>query len=175
MAGLPTTPETLLAQFDALGIEYLNVKHAPVFTVEEAKQHRTEEMVGACLKNLFVVDRKKRMYLLVLLEDRAVNLKEVAAMLETKDLRFGSPDRLMERMGVIPGSVSPFCAVNDLEDKVTVYLDEGMKAYSHMLAHPLSNDQTTRMSIDDLVRYLDSVGHSPKWLVFPDAAAAADA
>ena len=66
--------------------------------------------------------------LVVALEDRAIDLKRLGERLVAGRLSFGSPERLARYLGVEPGSVTPFAVINDTDHKVTLVLDEGLKA-----------------------------------------------
>lgn len=158
----PATPAELFARLDALGIPHRTVQHPPVFTVEEAKQHRGDEP-GAHIKNLFF-KTKKGMALLVCLEDRALDLKPLGALLELGRLSFGRPPRLMSYLGVTPGSVTPFSVMNDTGGAVRLFLDEALRDHDTVHCHPLDNAQTTAIATADLLRFLEAVEHSPTWL-----------
>src|SRR6185369_11669678 len=121
------TPQQLFARLEALGLAHRSVEHAPVFTVEEAKAHRGE-LPGHHIKNLFLRNKKEEMWLVVALEDRAIDLKRLGEKLGAGRLSFGSPERLARYLGVKPGSVTPFAVINDTDHKVTLVLDEGLKA-----------------------------------------------
>ena len=73
------------------------------------------------------------------LEDRAVDLKHLGAGLNGARLSFCSPDRLMTCLGVIPGSVSPYILINDVERDVTAALDTEMLTLHPLTYHLLSN------------------------------------
>ncbi len=168
----PLTADQLLAQLEALGIETRTHHHPPVFTVAESKDLRGKLPGGHC-KSLFLRDRKKSLWLLVALEDRAVDLKWLRGPLGARGgLSFGAPELLMEVLGVIPGAVTPFAAVNDREHRVSVVLDKAMLDHDVLNYHPLSNDMTTAIAPADLVRFLEATGHAPAFLDFEAADAA---
>jgi Ala-tRNA(Pro) deacylase len=158
----PATPAELFERLDALGIPHATVQHPPVFTVEEAQQHRGDEP-GAHVKNLFF-KTKKGMALLVCLEDRALDLKPLGGLLELGRLSFGRPPRLMSYLGVSPGSVTPFSVLNDKTGVVRLFLDEALRESETVYCHPLDNAQTTAIATADLLRFLEAVEHSPTWL-----------
>lgn len=160
-ADLPTSPDTLLARLDELGIAYDLHTHPPLFTVEDSKALRGDLPGGHC-KNLFLRDRKGAMWLVVCLEDRRIDLKALGALLGGVRLSFGSPDRLMRTLGVIPGAVSPFALINDTEMSVTVILDAEMMDLSPLNFHPLSNEMTVAVTPDALTRFVDACGHAPQ-------------
>ena len=160
---LPTSPQQLLARLDALGIAYQNHQHAAVFTVEEAKALRGE-LTGGHIKNLFLRNKKEEMWLVVAEEDKRIDLKALGEKLGAGKLSFGSPDRLLRYLGVLPGAVTPFGIVNDKDRKVNVVLDRDLMAFNPVNAHPLVNTMTTALSPQDLIKFLESEGHKPDLL-----------
>ena len=159
-------PQQLFARLDALGLAHRSVEHEPVFTVEEAKAHRGE-LPGHHIKNLFLRNKKEEMWLVVALEDRAIDLKRLGEVLGAGRLSFGSPDRLRRVLGVEPGSVTPFAVANDSERRVTLVLDRALRDGGPVNAHPLTNTMTTAIGFADLSRFFEATGHIPQWLDFP--------
>lgn len=157
----PKTPDQLFAFLDELGIDVVTVTHPPVFTVEEAKAIRGT-LPGAHSKNLFLRNKKSKMFLVVALEDRRIDLKTLGDRLEIGRLSFGSPDRLMRYLGVIPGAVSPFAVINDEAGDVQVLLDQGLLDAERLNFHPLDNAQTTGIATDDFLRFLAATDHEPR-------------
>jgi Ala-tRNA(Pro) deacylase len=157
---LPTSPEQLLARLSALGIAAQNHAHAAVFTVEEAKALRGE-LHGGHIKNLFLRNKKEEMWLVVVEEDKRVDLKALGEKLNAGKLSFGSPDRLLRYLGVLPGAVTPFGIINDKDRKVKVVLDRDLMGFNPVNAHPLVNTMTTALSPQDLVKFLEAEGHKP--------------
>jgi Ala-tRNA(Pro) deacylase len=159
-AQIPTSPQQLLARLETLGIAYKNHEHAAVFTVEEAKALRGE-LTGGHIKNLFLRNKKEEMWLVVAEEDKRIDLKALGERLGAGKLSFGSPDRLMRYLGVLPGAVTPFGIINDTERKVKVVLDRDLMGFNPVNAHPLVNTMTTALAPADLVRFLEAEGHKP--------------
>jgi Ala-tRNA(Pro) deacylase len=157
----PREPEDLFAVFDKLGIAYENHGHEPVFTVAESQSLR-DEIAGAHTKNLFLKD-KKGQYFLVTLEDSAsVDLKQIHTLIGGSGrVSFGKPEALMELLGVVPGSVTVFAALNDTEGQVKVVIDAPLAESALINGHPLRNTATTTVSNADLMRFLDHTGHEP--------------
>ena len=67
-----------------------------------------------------------------------------------------------ELLGVEPGSVTPFAAINDTAGRVTVVLDAAMMAHEVLNFHPLVNTGTTTISRQGLVEFLEATGHQPR-------------
>ncbi len=157
----PLTSDQLFERLDALGISHSTKDHPPVFTVSESQSLR-DEIPGGHTKNLFLKDKKGRFFLVTVEEDAEIDLKGIHRLIgATGRVSFGKPEPLMELLGVIPGSVTAFGAVNDTECSVTVILDEALMRHDIINAHPLRNDATTSIGRDDLVRFLESTGHTP--------------
>jgi Ala-tRNA(Pro) deacylase len=157
---MPATPEDLFRRLDELGIETVTHHHPPLFTVEDSKQLRGT-LPGGHHKNLFLRDKKKQTYLVVLPEDQDVDLKSLPERIGSGRLSFGSADRLMEFLGVLPGAVTPFALINDTACAVRVVLDAGMLERSPLNYHPLVNTMTTAIEPDDLLRFIAACGHEP--------------
>lgn len=159
-------PQQLFARLDQLGIAHRTVEHPPVFTVEEAKALRGN-LPGHHIKNLFLRNKKEEMWLVVALEDRAIDLKRLGEILGAGRLSFGSADRLKRYLGVEPGSVTPLSLVNDETGAVRLGLDRGMADGGPVNVHPLVNTMTTALAPADLLRFFEATGHTPRWLDFP--------
>jgi Ala-tRNA(Pro) deacylase len=158
---MPATPDDLFAYLDRLGIAHPTVAHLPVFTVEEARLLRGG-IAGAHTKNLFLKDRKDALYLVVALEETAIELKSLHRVLGASGrFSFGSAGLLREALGVEPGSVTPFAAINDTRGQVRVVLDAAMMEHGLLNYHPLQNTMTTSIARDDLLRFLVATGHPP--------------
>jgi len=162
------SPQQLFARLEQLGIAERTVEHPAVFTVEEAKALRGD-LPGHHIKNLFLRNKKEEMWLVVALEDRAIDLKRLGEVLGAGRLSFGSAERLKRHLGVEPGSVTPLALINDASRSVQLVLDRGL-VDGHgepVNVHPLVNTMTTAMAAEDLLRFFEATGHAPRWLDFP--------
>jgi Ala-tRNA(Pro) deacylase len=161
-ARMPKTPEQLFATLDALGILHSTERHPPLSTVEQSRKLRGQ-IPGGHTKNLFLRDKKYEIYLVVALEDADIDLKGLHRQLGANGrFSFGSPDLLREVLGVEPGAVTPFGAINDTGGRVTVVLEATMMEHETLNYHPLINTMTTSIKRDDLVKFLESTGHTPR-------------
>ena len=150
----------VLALLDEAGIDYHVLRHKPLMTVEDARSIRTElEGDEGQIKNLFLKNKKGDMWLLTCHESRNLDLKQVARALGARRFSFGSPERLMQYLGVRPGAVSPLGLVNDFQAEVSFYLDETLLSHEVIHVHPLDNAQTVSLRRVDLVRFLEGRGH----------------
>jgi Ala-tRNA(Pro) deacylase len=159
---MPKTPDQLFVALDALGIAHSTIKHPPLFTVEQSRALRGQ-IPGGHTKNLFLRDKKYDLFLMVAEEDAAIDLKGLHRRLGANGrFSFGAADLLREVLGVEPGAVTPFGAINDTQGRVTVVLDAALMAHNTLNFHPLVNTMTTSIKRDDLVKFLKSAGHEPR-------------
>jgi Ala-tRNA(Pro) deacylase len=168
MTSAPKTPADLFAFLDSLQIHHTTKTHPPVFTVSESESLR-DEIPGGHTKNLFVKDKKDQYFVLTVEERASVDLKTVHKVIGASSrVSFGRPEKMMEYLGVIPGSVTVFGAINDTDRNVTFVLDEDLMKHEIINGHPLSNDATTSIGREDLIRFLEATGHTPLVLKVSD-------
>lgn len=148
----------LFAILKTLNINYQLHTHEAIFTSQDAKKIALE-IPGAYCKNLFLQDTKKNFYLLVLLTEKKIHLKALAAHMQTGRLSFTSPDTLQEILGVSPGSVTPFALINDTLCKTNVILDQEMLNQQQINLHPLVNTMTLTITPDCLLKFIKYCGH----------------
>ncbi|MFC7047682.1 prolyl-tRNA synthetase associated domain-containing protein [Emcibacter nanhaiensis] len=158
--------EKLFKCFEELGIETRTVRHAPVFSVEDS-QALCSNIEGGHCKSLFLKDKKGRLLLVVLLEDRRLDIKALqkSDKLSVGRLSFGSAELMQEVLGVTPGSVTPFSLVNlpdrYREDGFTLILDKAMMDHELLNYHPLHNEATTTIRRADLLKFVRHFGIEP--------------
>ena len=152
--------EHMLAHLDELGIEQRTVLHPPVFTVEQAQEH-TSHLAGGHCKNLFLKDKKGRLWLVTCLDEQQVDINRLAKLLGAARLSFANAELLDEVLGVAPGSVTPLAIINDTASRVTAVLDPKLLAHAQVNCHPLENDATTTLASADLLRFIRATGHEP--------------
>jgi Ala-tRNA(Pro) deacylase len=158
---MPATPEDLFAFLDRLGIAHETVRHPPLFTVEESRRLRGQ-IPGVHTKNLFLRDKRDRIFLVSALEEAAVDLKRLHHGLGAGRLSFGSPALMREVIGIEPGAVTPFAAMNDAACRVTVVLDAELMRQELLNFHPLVNTMTTSIGRQGLLRFLEATRHAPR-------------
>src|SRR5579859_511549 len=173
---MPATPADLFAFLNRLGIAHSTVTHPPLFTVADSQSLRGT-IPGGHTKNLFLKDKADALFLVVADEEAVIDLKSLHHRIASKRLSFGSAALLEQVLGIPPGSVTPFAAINDTAGRVTVILDQAMMTHETLNFHPLTNAMTTSIKRDDLPTFLAATGHQPRILAVsgsPAPAAAAD-
>ena len=155
-----TTKDEILARLAELGIEARTALHPPVFTVEQARVH-TRHLPGGHCTNLFLKDKKDRLWLVTCLDGQQVDLGRLSKLLGAARFSFGRAELLREVLGVEPGSVTPLAIVNDADRRVTHVLDSKLLAHELVNCHPLENDATTTLKSANLLRFVRATGHEP--------------
>jgi Ala-tRNA(Pro) deacylase len=116
---MPSTSDELFAFLDRLGIAHRTVSHAALFTVEQSRALRGQ-IPGGHTKNLFLRDKKDALFLVTTLEDAAIDLKSLHRLLGAGGrFSFGCAELLRATLGIEPGAVTPFAAMNDSARRVT--------------------------------------------------------
>jgi Ala-tRNA(Pro) deacylase len=157
-------PSQVYAALDALGIRYDRYDHPPVFTGEEADRHWAG-IPARGVKNLFLRNKKgNRHYLVILPIEKEADLRTLVKVIGDDRLSFASPERLMEHLGLTPGSVSPFGLLNNPSRSVQVVLDAELRGAGPLIFHPNLNAHSVTVSDTDLSRFLTSTGHAVRWL-----------
>jgi Ala-tRNA(Pro) deacylase len=158
---MPKTQAELFAFLDALGIGVTTVSHPPLYTVADSQALRGE-IPGGHTKNLFLKDKKDNFFLVTVSEDAEVDLKQIHHLIGASSrVSFGGPEALMQHLGVAPGAVTAFGLVNDEAGAVKFIVDSTLMQHAVINAHPLTNDATTSIAADDLIRFAKATGHEP--------------
>ena len=152
--------DDLTALFRRLAIPVRTHRHPPLFTVAESQALRGE-IAGGHTKNLFLKDKKGRVFLVVALEDMPIDLKSLHGVIGCGRLSFASAELMEQLLGVRPGSVTPFGLISDTGRRVEVILDAAMMDCATLNFHPLSNDATTSISSTDLLRFIAAAATGP--------------
>lgn len=170
---MPASPEDLDRYLKGLGIAAKTVNHPPLFTVEQSRALRGE-IAGAHTKNLFLKDKKGALFLVTALEDAVIELKSLHRRLAASGrFSFGPADLMRATLGIEPGAVTPFAAMNDSERRVNVVLDAALMQHETVNCHPLVNTMTTSIAGADLIRFLEATGHPPRIVAVTEQGASA--
>ena len=142
-----------------LNIKYDITKHPAVFTVEEAIAI-DELNIGYGCKNLFLKDRKgSKFFLVVLSQNKRVNLKDLQKKLSSSPLSFASEEKLYHYLKLTKGSVTPFGILNDINHEVELVFDKNIINENYLGFHPNVNTATVWISFKDLEKVIEKCGN----------------
>lgn len=137
-----------------LGISYEYHEHPPAPTIEEAMKYWKNLDATHC-KNLFFRNHKgDKHYLVILKHTQQMGIHELEKLLKQGKLSFASDKRMIEYLGVTPGSVTPFGLINDAGHHVHVFLDHNLLKSKTISFHPCINTASIIITFDDFMKYL---------------------
>lgn len=156
-----TQQEKVYEALDSLGIEYKVIHHEAVSTIEDMDVMGIFTDGEVC-KNLFLRNANgKTHYVVSMLKDKHPDIqKDIRGQLGCSRLSFGSDERLMKHMGLMPGAVSPFGILNDESAEVNVVLDSDLKSVDGYIGfHPNDNTAFLWLKFNDLIKFIKSRGN----------------
>lgn len=155
---MTASPNDLFTYLDRLGITVVTHQHEATFTVEEGAELKAA-LPGGHTKNLFMKDKDGTIVLISAEAHNALRLNQLHKLLGTRRLSFGSPELMLETLGVVPGSVTAFALMNDTEHRVRFIVDAKLMQHDPLNFHPLVNTATTAIARDDFKRFIEATGH----------------
>lgn len=150
--------DAITSALDAAGFDYSIVEHGEARTTAEADAF-IEGYDGVRTKSLFLVNRRKtKKYLLIMDDQKPLDIDALAELLEQKRLSFGSAERLTAALGHEPGVVSPFGMIDPDHREVELLFDAEMLEKETLTFHPGENTSTIFIATGDLLAFFDSLG-----------------
>ncbi len=146
-------------KLESLDIEYQVVEHEAALTTEMADKF-IEGIEGVRTKTMFLTNKKKTAWFLVIMDDnKRMDMEHFGELAETKRIKMASEDSLYEKMMLPPGVVSPFGLLNNADHDIEVYIDKEIIDEKRMSFHPNTNTMTLFLDTTDLLKYLDDIGY----------------
>jgi Ala-tRNA(Pro) deacylase len=147
-----------------LEINYEIYEHPPLPDIETALQYWKDIEATHC-KNLFFRNHKgNRHYLVILDHLKQLGIHDLEKRLKQGKLSFASEKRMTKYLGLLPGSVSPFGLINDLENHVHVFMDKNLPLSEKISFHPNENTATIVISYSDFEKFLKWSGNTYEYL-----------
>jgi Ala-tRNA(Pro) deacylase len=116
-------------------------------------------MAGTFTKNLLLRDKKDRLFLFAILEDRRLDLRTLHARVGAHGrLGLAPAERMREVLGVEPGALTPLALINDERGLVTAVVDASLLSAEQVNFHPLINTESVGMRPIDLLAFIESCG-----------------
>lgn len=151
--------QQVLAYLDQVEVKYQIVNHPSVYTAAEADQY-VRDYQFAKTKNLFLKS-KGGYYLVVMLENKRLDMKKLKEVLHTSRFSFAQPAALTAKLGINSGAVSPFNLLNNTDHDIKLVFDRDILSQSRLIGcHPNDNTATVILSITDLLALIKQWGNS---------------
>ena len=156
--------EPVYAILREMGIPFDAYEHPPVFNTEDVDKY-WRDIPATPVKNLFLRNKKgNRHYLVIVGVDKRVDLQALRRIIGDDRFSFGSAERLMDKLGLTPGSVSPFGLLHDRSGDVQVIIDADLRRAERLIFHPNINTASVTISFADLERFLASRGNPVRYV-----------
>ncbi|MFA5917468.1 MAG: YbaK/EbsC family protein [Candidatus Gracilibacteria bacterium] len=140
---------------DDLNINYTNYEHQPVHSVLDCKGI---DIPGQRVKSLLIRNKKgTNFYMVVLGEDKKLETNKIREIFDDSKMSFLEEELMMEKICLKPGSVSPFALINNKDKDIKVVFEKNLKG-ALIGFHPLQNDNTVVLQMDDVERFLKNLG-----------------
>lgn len=137
------------------------IEHPAVYTVETMMEH-LKNIDGLVTKNLFLKDKKKKLWLLTAVHSKEVKLADVGKAVGASNLRFADEAVMIEKLGVAQGCATPLAIFNDINNDVRLIVDSDLlKENTMVYAHPMENTATLGMSSEDFKKFIECSKHEP--------------
>ncbi|MGT2711241.1 prolyl-tRNA synthetase associated domain-containing protein [Streptococcus oriscaviae] len=141
-----------------MGIAYQVVEHPPAFTTEEADAY-IEGLEGVRTKSMFLTNKKKTAFYLLIMDDRKqLDMELFKELVGANRIRMASSDSLMEKMSLPAGTVSIYGLLNNKEKDIQVYFDEEILSEAILTFHPNVNTKTIFVKTEDVLRFVKEIG-----------------
>ena len=139
-----------------MGIAFDTYEHPPVFNTDDVEKY-WRDIRATPVKNLFLRNKRgNRHYLVIVGVDKRVDLQQLRSVIGDDRFSFGSPDRLMNKLRLTPGSVSPFGLLNEGSGDVQIIIDRDLQKAEKLIFHPNVNTASVTISFADLEKFLAS-------------------
>ena len=142
------------------------MEHEPALTIEQADRF-IEGIEGVRTKTMFLTNKKKRNFYLVIMEDaKRLDMDVFKDIVEEKQIKMALAETLNDKMMLPPGVVSPFVLLNNEDKDIHVYFDQEIISEERMSFHPNTNEKTIFIQTEDLFSFLKAIGYEPHVIEF---------
>jgi len=155
-------------RLEELGIPYVRVDHDHADTIEFC--HEVEQVLGSQIcKNLFLCNRQQtQFYLLMMPGEKPFKTKYLSAQLGCSRLSFADAGHMAEYLQTVPGSVSAMELLFDTGHRVQLVIDRDLMSDEYISGHPGISTSTLQLRREDMLKFVESTGHSPIYIQLPD-------
>lgn len=157
------------------GINYFTcITHPEVLSSLDSEMYYTQysDLFGkdySVCKHLFVHEKKglKRHFLIIVDNEKDVDLKKLREELDLSKLEFCSEDELKQLLNTIPGNVSLFHTKFDQDNNVNLIIDRELLDRELLAFHPLYNGMSLFLTPECALQYLSSINKEAHFYTIP--------
>lgn len=152
--------QVIFDTLDKLNIKYEIINHKPLYTMKDGLDIAERLHVVPC-KNLLLCNRQQQFFLVMLMGNKRLAVKEIASLIGSSHLSFATDEQLKMLMHTQPGAVSPLGLLFDTENRVQLLVDTDILALHYIGCHPCINTCSIRLKSTDLFKIvLPNLSHS---------------
>lgn len=149
----------VVEKLNELNIGFEIVEHEPALTTEQADSF-IEGIEGVRTKTMFLTNKKKTQYYLLVMDDKKrLDMEKFKELTNANRIRMASSDSLYDKMLLPPGVVSPFGLLNNKDKDILVYIDNEITTEQRMSFHLNTNEKTIFIKTTDLMLFIESIGY----------------
>lgn len=143
-------PKDVISYLDTHCVKYEIVPHKKVFTAYDLAQTLGEDL-GHVTKTLLLavelptIKKGKKFFIVAVPASYKVELEKIRKTLKAKSVEFAS-EKIMKKLGIEPGTLSPFAALHALE----LLMDNALLKTKEVLVRAGSLTESIRMKTKDL-------------------------
>jgi len=94
--------------------------------------------------------------MVVLPDTKQLDTNIIRSIFDDTKMSFASPERMMEKIGLKPWSVSPFALIHNADRDIRVVFDSLLK--DELVGfHPLQNDNTIVLNMKSVEHFLENI------------------
>ena len=124
----------VVEKLDELAISFEVVEHEPALTTEQADSF-IEGIEGVRTKTMFLTNKKKTAFYLVIMDDKKrLDMELLKDLIGANRIRMASSESLFEKMMLAAGAVSPFGLLNNVDKDIQVYFDKEIMSEKRLLS-----------------------------------------
>ncbi|MFQ5508937.1 MAG: aminoacyl-tRNA deacylase [Leptospirillia bacterium] len=146
--------DRIIAHLEGLGIPFERLAHPAVTGCDDSLAHRTAAGWRGASSKCILFHAKGNFYLVVTTADREIKARLFKKPFGTKNIRFSTPEEVMEKTGCTVGSMPPFGFENPA---VPIFLDGRILSAGHFMFNPAEPTESLRITTRDLIPVLDNV------------------
>ena len=147
---------------EKLQIPFERMEHEIADTMEACQKIDEKLQVTMC-KNLFLCNRQKTNFFLLLMPgDKKFLTKDLSKQLGISRLSFAEAEFMEKFLDITPGSVSVLGLMNDSQKEVTLLIDQDLLKDEYIGCHPCINTSSLKIKTSDILeKFLVYTGHTP--------------
>lgn len=147
---------------EKLQIPFERMDHEIADTMEACQKIDEKLQVTMC-KNLFLCNRQKTNFFLLLMPgDKKFLTKDLSKQLGISRLSFAEAEFMEKFLDITPGSVSVLGLMNDSQKEVTLLIDQDLLKDEYIGCHPCINTSSLKIKTSDILeKFLVYTGHTP--------------